>query len=230
MRAVTISREYGSGGGEIGARLAKRLTWQLIDHQIVVRIAEMLGETLEETKARDEHAPGLVAVLADSLRWAAPISGWMPTRTTDEELRRYRDALSDVVSAAVDRGQVVIVGRAAQTLLAGRRDVLHVRIVAPFDQRAAYVAVRERLDSNAARDRIQRKDADRLHYLQSVEHRQPGDPLLYDLTINTGVLSLDDAVDLIELALERKALREGLTAEALGPGAGMTVYAVPPAE
>jgi len=79
MRAVTISREYGSGGGEIGARLAKRLTWQLIDHQIVVRIAEMLGETLEETKARDEHAPGLVALLADSLRWAAPISGWMPT-------------------------------------------------------------------------------------------------------------------------------------------------------
>ncbi len=36
MRAVTISREYGSGGGEIAARLAKHLGWQLIDHEIVL--------------------------------------------------------------------------------------------------------------------------------------------------------------------------------------------------
>lgn len=228
MRAVTISREYGSGGGEIAARLAKRLSWQLIDRQIIVEISEMLGETVEETSVRDEHAPGLAAVLADSLRWAAPLPGWMPNRTTDEEMRRYRTALSQVVGVAVERGQVVIVGRGAQTLLAGRRDVLHVRIVAPLDQRAAYVAVRERLDAVVARERIQRKDADRDHYLQSVEHSSPADALLYDMTINTGVLSLDDAVDLIALALDKKAQREALDSADLGPGAGMTAYPAPP--
>ncbi len=41
MRAVTISREYGSGGGEIAARLAQKLGWQLIDHEIVVRVADV---------------------------------------------------------------------------------------------------------------------------------------------------------------------------------------------
>jgi CMP/dCMP kinase len=228
MRAVTISREYGSGGGEIAARLARRLSWHLIDHQIVVEISRMLGETLEETKARDEHAPGMVALLADSLRWAAPLPGWMPNRTTDEEMRRYRTALEQVVGVAVERGQVVIVGRGAQTLLADRRDVLHVRIVAPLEQRAAYVAVRESLDAVAARERIQRKDADRAHYLQSVEHRAPSDPLLYDLTINTGVLSLDAAVDLVALALEKKAQREDVLDDDLGPGAGLTAYPAPP--
>ncbi len=35
MRAITISREYGSGGGEIAARLARRLGWQLIDHAVI---------------------------------------------------------------------------------------------------------------------------------------------------------------------------------------------------
>src|ERR1700692_2060446 len=39
MRAITISREYGSGGGEVAARLAKRLGWRLVDHEVVVRVA-----------------------------------------------------------------------------------------------------------------------------------------------------------------------------------------------
>jgi len=48
MRAITISREYGSGGGEIAARLAKRLAWHLIDHAIVEGVASEMGtSTLE---------------------------------------------------------------------------------------------------------------------------------------------------------------------------------------
>ena len=228
MRAVTISREYGSGGGEIAARLAKRLSWQLIDHHIIEQISRMLGETFEETSVRDERAPGMIAVLADSLRWAAPLPGWMPARTTDEELARYRRALGEVIEAVVEQGQVVIVGRGSQKLLEGRRDVLHVRIVAPLERRTAYVAVREGLDEAAARARIHRKDADRIHYLQSVERREPSDPLLYDVSINTGVLSLDDAVDLIALALNKKGQREGVSEHDLGPGAGMTAYPASP--
>src|SRR6266516_3443532 len=45
MRAITISREYGSGGGEIGARLAKRLGWQLIDHEVVVWVGRLIWRT-----------------------------------------------------------------------------------------------------------------------------------------------------------------------------------------
>ena len=43
MRAITLSREYGSGGGEIASRLAKRLGWDLIDHAIVERTAREMG-------------------------------------------------------------------------------------------------------------------------------------------------------------------------------------------
>jgi cytidylate kinase len=48
MRAVTISREYGSGGGEIAARLAQRLGWRLIDHELIRQVARLLGESVVE--------------------------------------------------------------------------------------------------------------------------------------------------------------------------------------
>ena len=229
MRAITISREYGSGGGEIAARLAKRLDWQLIDHHIVLEVSRLLGESVEETLARDERAPGLVAVLADSLRWTTPLGSWMPSRTTEEEQRRHREALAHVLNQAVEVGNVVIVGRGAQALLADRRDVLHIRVVAPLEKRVAYVAAREQVDFDEASAHIHQKDADRAHYLQTVEHRDPRDPLLYDLTINTGVLSLDASVDLITAALDKKALCEALDDADLGPGAGLGAYSSAPA-
>jgi len=55
MSAVTISREYGSGGGEIAARLARRLGWQLIDHEIVERVASEMVKSTQEAEAQDEQ-------------------------------------------------------------------------------------------------------------------------------------------------------------------------------
>ncbi len=50
MKAITISRQYGSGGGEIGARLAQRLNWHLIAHQIVAQVAHELGIPEQQAK------------------------------------------------------------------------------------------------------------------------------------------------------------------------------------
>ena len=43
IQIVTISREYGSGGGEIAARLAERLGWRLVDHEVIAQVAQALG-------------------------------------------------------------------------------------------------------------------------------------------------------------------------------------------
>jgi hypothetical protein len=63
-----------------------------------------------------------------------------------------------------------------------------------------------------------------------VFHRDVNDPLLYDLVINTGVLSLDLAVELIRVALEDKAQTLSLPAEALGPARGLARYPGQPAD
>jgi cytidylate kinase len=125
---------------------------------------------------------------------------------------------------------VVIVGRGGQVLLAGKRDVLHIRVVAPLELRVAYVAHREGLSLEAARLRVQAKDRARTRYMQTQYHCQHEDPHLYDLVIDTAVLDLDSAVDLICLALERKASRLTVPMAELGPAAGLAPYPGKPAD
>ncbi len=226
MRAITFSREYGSGGGEIAARVAQRLRWRLVDHEVVVRVARELGVSEADAAERDERTESLFSRILTSMQSIQPPvyveSSVAPILLTNEN--DYRDALNKVINAAVETGNVVIVGRGSQVRLAQRRDVLHVRIVASLDQRIQYVMSREGLSQEAARSRIQSKDRDRARYLQAEYQRDPGDAHLYDLTINTNVIDLDSAVDIILLALERKAQRLPLKTGELGPVVGLQRY------
>jgi CMP/dCMP kinase len=228
MRAVTISREYGSGGGEVARRLAGRLGWHLVDHEVVMDVARALGVSEAEAEAHDEHADRLASRILLSLGIVpstAPAP--LPVQLTMDQ-PAYDEARRLAVEGAIKAGHAVIVGRGSQVLLASRRDVLHVRIIAPLDQRIRYVMQREGLDHAAAQRRIQAKDRDRANFLMSAHRKNPADARLYDLVVNTGVLHLDNAVDLVILALDRKARRVSLPDEALGPGAGLEPYAEPP--
>ena len=213
MHAVTISREYGSGGGEIAARLAQQLEWQLVDHQIVAEAARELETHESVVQAHDEHVAGVLSRLF----------GW-PFPTTSQDTQAYHEKLHHLVESAANAGHVVIVGRGGQVLLANRRDVLHVRVVAPLELRVAYVVNREGLDTDAARRRVQEKDRARARYAQTQFHSQSDDPHLYDLVINTAILDLDSVVDQICLALVNKANRLNVPEEELGPAAGMLPY------
>jgi cytidylate kinase len=227
MRVITISREYGSGGGEIAARLANLLNWRLIDHEVVVEVARRLGVTVGDAARRDEQAEPMVEQLLRGFRAVDPTP--LPLVGTNDaiswpETHDYVTALRETVLAAAYAGNVVIVGRGGQAILRDWRDALHARIVAPLPTRVAYVAGREGLDQQAAQRRIQKKDQDRQRYLRSIHDVRAEDPLLYDITLNTGIMDLDGCVDLIVMALEHKGRRLKTPAELLGPGAGLAVY------
>jgi CMP/dCMP kinase len=233
MRAVTISREYGSGGGEIAVRLAQRLGWRLVDHEVTVRVARELGVTVTEAEDHDERLEGFVTLLLNNMQWI----DWMglaqydtitPPALPDEG--SYQAALHRVVAAAASEGQVVIVGRGSQVLLRGRREVLHARVVAPLSQRVAYVARREGFTLEAAKERVALKDHDRVRYLRSAYRCDPADAHHYDLVINTAVLALDDAVELIARTLECKAQRLLVPEAELGPAGGLERYSGQPGD
>lgn len=230
MRAITVSREYGSGGGEIAARLAQRLGWRLVDHHLVAQVAAALDEPEEHADARDERPSGLLAHLVDAVQLIAPWSGAVPGVTAEEAHRRHYQALCEVVRSAADAGKVVIVGRGSQAMLAGRRDVLNLRVIAPFERRVAYVVAREGLAEEAAKTRIRTKDRDRAVWLQTFEGLQPNDPHLYDLIVNTGVIPLDVAVELALAALDGKGSRLSVPDSDLGPVAGLSTYPAAPSE
>jgi CMP/dCMP kinase len=225
IRAITVSREYGSGGGEFATRLARRLGWDLVDHAIIEHTARSLGTSVEEVEAHDEATGGFVAQLLEAMRGldagyiamaGAPPQAFLST----EDYRRTAD---DIVRAAAARGRVVIVGRASQVILAGRRDVMHVRIVAPLAQRVEYVIGREGLNRDSAEARIHHKDHERASYLEREYHHRPDEAQLYDVVVNTSRLDLDSVVDLTCLTVDRI----GGDHE---PDAGLTHYHASPAE
>jgi cytidylate kinase len=224
MRVVTISREYGSGGGEIAARLATLLGWHLIDHEVVVRVAEKLHVSEEEAEEHDECVGGLASRIFKSLRLVHPTMPMTVEIPPSMDSRAFYEARCQIIEGAVASGHVVIVGRGAQAHLAKRRDVLHVRIVAPFELRLAYVMSREGMDWEAAQARIMKKDQERTRYLETFYHQHPSDAHLYDLVLNTGILDLESAAEVIAIVLERKARRLSLPTQGLGPAVGLPHY------
>jgi cytidylate kinase len=225
MSAITVSRQYGSGGGEVAARLARRLEWDLVDHQLIAWVARALGVSEAEARARDEQVPGFFSRLFDAILLMAPpeVPVTIEELPTDPE-QRYHDTVRQAILAAVARRHTVIVGRGGQALLGDRPDVLRVRVVAPLAQRIEYVARREERSPEEARARIRLKEHQRDQYFQTRYNRKPDDPDLYDLVVNTGGLDLDTACDLIVLALTRKGQLLALPPSERGPAAGLARY------
>ena len=226
MRAITIARLYGSGGGEIARRIATQLGWRLVDHEVIVELAHQLGITEEEAEDLDEHTEGFIlrALNSMSLMYPSVVENIPPSPSPATRERTYQNTLRRIIELSVEEGSAVIVGRGAGSLLMNRRDVLRAYIVAPLDQRIAYVARREGLDEQAARKRIQTKDNDRRRYVQAQYHLQPEDPMLYDLTLNTAILSLDAVAELVCEALGQKAKQLQAPEAELGPASGMGLY------
>ena len=105
MKAITISRLYGSGGGEIGARLARRLNWHLIDHEIVARVARELGIPEQQAEVQDEYAKGFIARVVSQFvstvpTAASPVVQVALPDQTDQD--RYQETLRRVVETAAD--------------------------------------------------------------------------------------------------------------------------------
>jgi cytidylate kinase len=225
MRAITISREYGSGGGEIAARLAKHLGWQLIDHEIVVRVASEMGTSIQEAEARDERADGILTRVFNNLQYIEPafMAGAQPETLLSNE-KTYLETVGRIVTAAAAQRNVVIVGRGSQVLLAQQRDVLHVRVIAPVEKRVTYVMQREGLDRAAAESRIQLKDRDRRKHLETAFYRKPSDAQLYDITLNTSFIDLDNAVEIISFTLQQKARQLAVKTGEWGPAVGLSRY------
>jgi len=225
MRAITISREYGSGGGEIATRLARHLGWQLIDHEIVEWVASEMGTSIEEAEAHDERTEGILARTFKNLQFLEP--AYMAGASSEAFLTNeetYLETVRRIVRAAAAQGHVVIVGRGSQVLLAQQRDVLHVRIIAPFEKRVVYVMQREGIDQAAAESRIKMKDHDRMKHFETAFHRKPEDAHLYDIVLSTSFLDLDSAVEIISLALQQKANQLSVKTGELGPAVGLPPY------
>lgn len=194
---ITISREHGSGGSEIAHGVGERLGWAVLDHDLVHRVAERLRCEDEIVERFDEHPPKLLARIASVLLMAPPELPVSIDAASIPNGDRIAAAARAVIRAAADAPPLVVVGHGAQCIFRGRPDALHVRVVAPLDERVRRLQARHGWDAARARAEAERADADRREYLRRYFQSDLNDPLLYDLQVNTARLTVEQVVELI---------------------------------
>ena len=72
MPIITVSRQYGSGGSEVAARVARALEWHLYDNEVVNEVARRLGMSVEDVSAREERVPSLPERIASAMALGMP--------------------------------------------------------------------------------------------------------------------------------------------------------------
>lgn len=205
MTVITISRQYGSGGKEVATLVCQRLGYRYFDKELMAQLGEQIGLAPERIVDLPEHRHQVRGLLERVLSAAInplgdPASWALPARLEAQE-RTSVQTFQSLIQAAHERGDVVIMGRGGQVVLRGAPDVLHVRLVAPVEQRVERVARREGLSPDEARARVAERDAAALDYVTRYYDSDAADPLHYDLVLNTGTITPGAAADLVVAAL-----------------------------
>jgi len=186
MAVITLSREMGSRGDDIARLIAERLGLRLVNRELINRAA------------KDAGAPEVALAEIDEL-------GLLGVKPSAATLRLYREKVAAVIHELAAEGDVLLVGRGGQVILADRPDALHVRIVAPRPMRIARIQAICRVPDEVASARIDASDAARTGFLKRHFGVRGDEAHLYDLVINTAHLDVAAAVDLVCLAAAQLA-------------------------
>lgn len=187
-RIITISREFGAGGGEIGQKVAKELGFEFVDKEIILQTARNSGLAAEKILNMDEKVPhhfGFTQSLFDM--YNAPL---------DERLFSIQ---RDVIKKFGEHGNCVIVGRNANSILKEFDNSLHVFINA--DSYWRIQRIKSDLMPNASEQKIIQRmhdvDKARRKYCSYYTDTEFGDASCYDLCLRTSTLGIDQCVKII---------------------------------
>lgn len=181
---ITISREFGSGGGEIGKRTAEKLEIPFYDKSVTEFTAVKSGFSTEVIKSAEDKTPGLFAYGMYSYNVLTPVH--------DEIFF----AQSKVVREIAARGPSVIVGRCADYVLSDKTNVLNVFVHAPMEERIKRICRMYSLDAQKADKIIRQNDKARSKYHDHYASLKWGATRNYHLTINSTV-GIENAADTI---------------------------------
>lgn len=200
---ISLARSLGSDGDEVARIVATELGFRYIDHQIVTMAAEKAGVPPDVIERAERSRPFILRIL-DAMTlsgtameggaiFAVP-EGMPPTQT---EAREHEAAIQKAIEEIAERRDVVIVGHGASIPLTGHSGLLRVFITASPSVRAERVSRENGIDAGAAWKAIEDSDRDRADYLRRFYDIAAESPVNYDVVINSDILSIQDAVDVL---------------------------------
>ena len=197
---VTIARELGARGEDVGRTVAERLGFRYADDEILAAAAQRAGVSKEAIE-RAEHRPSLIGRILETMAglpvepnvyYAQALAAPRPA-----VMSGYDELIRDVIVQTASAGKVVIVAHGAGICLANTDGVLRALISATPEVRAERLSAEGGVDLDKARKAIESSDADRQDFLKRFYDVRHEEPWHYDLVINTSRLSVEQAADVI---------------------------------
>lgn len=199
---ITISRQFGSGGGEVGRLVASRLGIDLYDNALIEGAAADMKIEPSKVAEREQN------ISTQSLIERLIMGNDVPQDTVLSTDDRLFVAQSRFIRSVASAKPCVIIGRCADFVLRGRSNLLRVFVRSDADFAARRVVEKSdgRLDEAAALAKIESVNTARANHYYNYTNGRWGDASNYDLVINTRVVGIEGAADLIcRLAAEAKA-------------------------
>ena len=199
-KIITISREFGSGGRTIGRMVAQRLGIPFYDKELVDQIALESGFAPKFVEEHGEHSPS--GSLFSYAFAPQGIPGVMNGLSTADFLWNIQ---CSVIQQLAEKGPCVIVGRNADYILKDRPEALHVYTFADIPYRAERIVRLYGESEKSPEARLAEKDKRRRMNYQHYTGRTWGLAQNYDLCLDTGVLGVEQCVDIIVSVVEKSA-------------------------
>ena len=198
---VTIGREFGSGGREIGKALADSLGVEFYDKELLEVAAKESGISRDLFESNDEKP-------VSSLLYSMSVNPYSMGNLMGVDHVPINQKLFlaqfDAIRKIVRERDCVIVGRCADYVLEGHPGLVSLFVSAPMEARVARVMRRNNLSESDARSRIARVDKNRASYYRYFTDENWGQARTYDLCINSGNLDALGAVSVIKTFVEAR--------------------------
>jgi len=194
---VTVSREYGAGGSDFAKQLGERLGWPVLDHTIIVLVAERLNLQEGVVRRRDEQPPGWLDRIASTLLIAPPEAPMQVETSGVMTPDSIAMAAHAVIVETAASAPAIIVGHGAQYIFRDRPGTIQVRLTGTVESRAKRIVARDGGSEADAAANAHRIDAQRQAYVQRYYHHLWTDPTMFDAQFNTARITIGEAVDLV---------------------------------
>ena len=205
MAVLSISRQFGAGGKTLGEELAKRLGYRMADDELVALVAEKAGVSDEWVQVmereREQSNQGFVSSLL-STRTIEWFFGKTSAKIDDEAMAQYFRGLIPEIAA---RDNVIFVDRGSQFILPSNSRHIKILLVATQERRVTFLMKRYRLSEKDAWQTVKDWEENRNQFLKIFTSRNPDDPSVYDMVINTGFTPIEWAVDFIADLLRKRS-------------------------
>lgn len=191
---LTIARQYGSGGREIGEKVAAALGIDFYDKELITLAAQKSGLNTNMLHDADEKATNslLYTLAMGSSVYSSGIANY--TLPVNDHLFITQ---SDIIKNLADETSCVIVGRSADYVLRDHPRHIAIFVYADMEVRAARVAERHNLSADAARDLIIKTDKRRANYYNFYTGQKWGRYTNYHMSVDSSLLGIDGTAKLI---------------------------------